>query len=319
MLMPAALGLMVVYVVSFLLVMGGGEWIFIWMGLEINMISFISLVSNKFSSVSMEVMFKYFFIQSLSSVVFLGSVYWDMSYSISMCVLMMKLGLGPFYFWVPSVMSGLSWAACYVLVTFQKVLPLYLLTMFNHWAMWWFSFFSLFVGMMGAMNSSSLSKLMAFSSVNQGGWMIVSMLISQNLLLLYLLVYMMLMLPFFMFLNESKMEYLVDISSNGGKFKFFLYLFNIGGLPPMLGFFLKLMVLFYAMKYDLLMAFFLVLSSVYMLYIYMRMLFDSLLSSGYLLSHGFYSIGSVAESFFLFLNLLGVTIMGLFVYCCDLW
>lgn len=83
------------------------------------------------SSGECECCVKYFLMQAIGSILVLGgalvniiylglfyvgdSLMGEISSIIVSIGLMVKMGLVPFHFWVPRVMSGVSWEACFIL------------------------------------------------------------------------------------------------------------------------------------------------------------------------------------------------------------
>ena len=92
---------------SFRLVLSSNNWFIMWIGLELSMFGFIPLLSS--NSLSSEGIFKYFFIQAGASRMFLISFLLDFSFKhfIIFFSMIIKLGLFPFYQWLPFVISSL--------------------------------------------------------------------------------------------------------------------------------------------------------------------------------------------------------------------
>lgn len=151
------------------------DWFLVWLRFEISLIGFLPLftISNL---VVLEGLVKYFLVQGRGSALFLISVLeWNFSLSglfdvflpLSMCL---KLGLFPFFYWVPAVMSTLSWFGCFVLRTVQKINPFIVLSnmIFNQVQfdlLLIFSGIGAFLSSLLGVNQKYLRSLMAFSSI----------------------------------------------------------------------------------------------------------------------------------------------------------
>nr|QHR79668.1 NADH dehydrogenase subunit 2 [Cosmoscarta dorsimacula] len=239
---------------STMLSLSSNNWFGGWMGLEINLMSFIPLMSNKFNYYSSESMMKYFIIQSTGSMIMLMGIIM-MSLKINnqldtliMCGLMTKLGIAPFHMWIPSVVDGLSWLNCMLMFSWQKVGTLMLLSYsINFSIMLLPIIFSLFIGSVGGINQTSLKKILAYSSINNMGWILIAMKSSMTLWLNYFVIYTIMIISLTSMLNKMNINYINQcfLTSFNSMNKLFLsiMLFSMGGLPPMLGFLPKWMVL----------------------------------------------------------------------------
>nr|YP_011017098.1 NADH dehydrogenase subunit 2 [Teliphasa nubilosa]WQB62456.1 NADH dehydrogenase subunit 2 [Teliphasa nubilosa] len=268
------------------------SWFGCWIGLEINLLSFIPLISNHNNMLASEASLKYFLTQSIASINFLFSIIMKMiffknfDYNIAISIminssLLMKMGSAPFHFWFPNVVEGLSWMNNFILMTWQKITPMILLSYyFNMNFIILIIIFNAIIGAIGGFNQVSLRKLMAFSSINNLSWMIMAMMISENLWMFYFLMYaylisMMCFLFFMMnlyYINQlynSNMKYSIKI--------FFLINFlSLGGLPPFIGFFPKWIIINFMLLNKLFfICFTLIMMSLILLFFYIRIIYSS--------------------------------------------
>nr|AID22231.1 NADH dehydrogenase subunit 2 [Pseudostegana pallidimaculata] len=238
------------------------SWLSAWMGLEINLLSFIPLMSDSNNNLmSTEASLKYFLTQALASTVLLFSVILmmlkniiiELNYSyISMMMLstlLMKSGAAPFHFWFPNMMEGMTWINSLTLLTWQKIAPLILIFHVNlDFLLKISAILSTIVGALGGINQTSLRKLMAFSSINHLGWMLMSLNISKMSWMTYFLFYMFLSVSIILMFNIFKMFHFNQMFSmvfNSKMMIFFLLtnFLSLGGLPPFLGFLPKWLVI----------------------------------------------------------------------------
>nr|YP_010602060.1 NADH dehydrogenase subunit 2 [Ocellarnaca braueri]WAM61689.1 NADH dehydrogenase subunit 2 [Ocellarnaca braueri] len=246
-----------------LISISSNSWFSAWMGLEINLLSFIPLMTHSKNSLSTEATLKYFLIQALASIIFLFSTTLMQFFSFNSSIffnnffimlisstLLLKMGAAPFHFWFPGTMEGLNWNNCFILMTWQKIAPLILLSYLLKMNLFTsiIIVLSVIIGSLGGLNQTSLRKLLAYSSINHLGWLIAAMVCSENLWELYFIIYTFLTLSLiFMFsthqlfhLNQS---FLTLNSMNSFKLLLYLTLLSLGGLPPFLGFLPKWMVI----------------------------------------------------------------------------
>nr|YP_009171513.1 NADH dehydrogenase subunit 2 [Pseudothericles compressifrons]AJW76356.1 NADH dehydrogenase subunit 2 [Pseudothericles compressifrons] len=283
-----------------MLSVSSNSWLGVWMGLEINMLSFIPLMSNSKNTMMNETSIKYFIIQALASTMLLFSIiliqsgknfFWEETNNISMLLiissLMMKLGAAPFHFWFPEIMSASSWMNCFILMTWQKIAPMtvmsYCLKM--NYSIIIFSILSVWVGALGGLNQTSLRQLMAYSSISHIGWMMASMGVNEIMWQLYFIVYSMLSLVMTMMFNENKLFFMNQLFNYNNeniinKFMIFITLLSLGGLPPFLGFLPKWMVMQTMMEMGLsMMTTIMVILTIITLYYYLRISFVAFMMS----------------------------------------
>nr|YP_010397512.1 NADH dehydrogenase subunit 2 [Sympotthastia takatensis]UQJ73382.1 NADH dehydrogenase subunit 2 [Sympotthastia takatensis] len=245
-----------------LITISSTSWLGAWMGLEINLLSFIPLMMNTNNLLSSEASLKYFLTQALaSSVLLFGVIFFFMlsNWSNDTMInytnllisssLLLKSGAAPFHFWFPSVMEGLSWSNSLILMTWQKIAPMILLSYclnFNFFVIIIMS--CILIGSLGGLNQTSLRKLMAFSSINHIGWMMAGMMNSENLWMTYFMFYSFLSMSIIFMFNNFKLfniNQMFGVFNNNSilKFLMFLTLLSLGGLPPFMGFLPKWLII----------------------------------------------------------------------------
>nr|WNX95652.1 NADH dehydrogenase subunit 2 [Chlaenius rufifemoratus bimaculatus] len=276
-------------------------WLGAWMGLEINLLSFIPLLKTKNNPYSTESSIKYFLVQALASTIFLFSILMIMMLSnmitemlnintlLMMMInssLLMKMGAAPFHFWFPEIIEGMQWINSLVLLTWQKIAPMMLLsyTINNSNYIISIIMFSTLVGSIGGLNQTSLRKIMAYSSINHLGWMISSFLNNEMIWLIYFISYSFISLALIYMLNFFKIYYLKQLYSfmNNNiliKFMLMLNLLSLGGLPPFFGFLPKWMIIQYLSSEYMFLLLFMLMMTLITLYFYMRIAYTSLILS----------------------------------------
>nr|YP_009114389.1 NADH dehydrogenase subunit 2 [Polyura nepenthes]AHL17304.1 NADH dehydrogenase subunit 2 [Polyura nepenthes] len=279
---------------STLISISSNSWLGCWIGLEINLLSFIPLISNNNNLLNSEASLKYFLTQSIASINFLFSVILSMFFMKNFLfnnffsiminsTLLMKMGSVPFHFWFPNIIEGLSWFNCFILMTWQKISPMILLSYyFNMNFMMIIMIFNVLIGAIGGFNQTSIRKLMAFSSINNLGWMISALMISENLWMLYFMLYSFLisiMCFLFYMLNIFYINQMFNFNINFSiKIFIMINFLSLGGLPPFLGFFPKWMIINYLIFNKLyIISFIFIMMSLIMLIVYIRIIYSSFL------------------------------------------
>nr|AQM39941.1 NADH dehydrogenase subunit 2 [Phyllomimus sp. ZJZ-2017] len=246
-----------------LISISSNSWLGAWVGLEINLLSFIPIIMISKNPMSTEAALKYFLIQAFASSILLFSFMLtqltfnmnimyqhNMFTFLMMSSLMLKLGVAPFHFWLPGTMEGLSWTNCIILMTWQKIAPLMLLSYLMNMNKFTYMMIimSIIVGSIGGLNQTSTRKLMAYSSINHLGWMMSAMIAGENLWMTYFIIYSIMSLSVMLIFHSFQTSY---ISQNIMllnkhpiiKFSLFTLLLSLGGLPPFLGFLPKWLVI----------------------------------------------------------------------------
>nr|YP_010693243.1 NADH dehydrogenase subunit 2 [Bactrocera musae]WCB99048.1 NADH dehydrogenase subunit 2 [Bactrocera musae] len=244
-----------------LITVSSNSWLGAWMGLEINLLSFIPLMNSN-NLTSTEASLKYFLTQAMASAVLLFAIMMmylnnypiiqDNSFYSNLMIissLLLKSGAAPFHFWFPNVMEGLSWINALTLMTWQKIAPLMLI---SYTTLNTFIFMviiaSTITGSLGGLNQTSLRKLMAFSSINHLGWMLAAMQAGESMWCVYFSFYTFLSFSLTFMFNNFKMFHINQLfnsffNSKILKFILFLNLLSLGGLPPFIGFLPKWLVI----------------------------------------------------------------------------
>lgn len=265
-----------IYFIRFIMIIGMEDWFLVWIGLEINIMSFLVLIYHRFRLGRIESCLKYFFIQSLGSAILIGIFYLDNKIILRIVPLILRyrIGAGPFFYWFPRICSNLEWYSCYGLILFQKILPLLLIFLFIHWVMWFVIIIRLIIGIYGSMNQSDLKQLIAYSSVHHLGWIIILILGKEFVWIIYLLIYSIILYTVFIVLARDNIINFSILFCSKYKVIFMLSILRIGGIPPILGFFLKWLALELIIRIRKIYMLFLVIVSVIILYVYIRIIYD---------------------------------------------
>nr|YP_010329863.1 NADH dehydrogenase subunit 2 [Calyptra minuticornis]UNP54615.1 NADH dehydrogenase subunit 2 [Calyptra minuticornis] len=277
---------------STLISISSNSWLGCWIGLEINLLSFIPLISNSNNLLSTEASLKYFMTQSIASINFLFCILlkmillknFEMILFLSIMFnssMLMKMGSAPFHFWFPNIVEGLSWFNNFILMTWQKITPMIILSYyFNKNFILLIIMLNSIIGALGGLNQTSLRKLMAFSSINNLGWMLISIMISENLWFFYLFLYsFMISIMCFLF-NILNMYYINQLFINNMnsliKINLLINFMSLGGLPPFIGFFPKWIIInFLIMNNYYFLTFILIMMSLIMLFFYIRIIYST--------------------------------------------
>nr|YP_010546429.1 NADH dehydrogenase subunit 2 [Miridiba trichophora]UYI30125.1 NADH dehydrogenase subunit 2 [Miridiba trichophora] len=273
------------------------SWMGMWMGLEINLLSIIPLMSDTKNMMASEAALKYFITQALASTLLLFAIIMlsmNFQYNLDTKIyfnlilntsLLTKMGAAPFHFWFPKVIEGLNWTMTLIMLTWQKIAPMILLTYFNQnipYLILTIIFSMMISGIMG-LNQTSLRKIMAYSSINHIGWMLGTILVNETIWLYYFIIYTIISINIILIFKTLNIYHInqLHISMNYNslvKFFFILNFLSLGGLPPFLGFFPKWITIQSLVQYEMYsLSFLMILMTLMTLYFYLRITFATLL------------------------------------------
>nr|ARH55026.1 NADH dehydrogenase subunit 2 [Haliplus sibiricus] len=275
------------------------SWMGTWMGLEINLLSFIPLMMKKKNPFSSESSIKYFLIQAMTSSIFMFTIIMIMInnnlinnwINFNQCMMMLinsslllKMGSAPFHFWFPEIIDGMSWINSLILMTWQKIAPMMLLsyTMKSTNYIILIILLSTMIGSIGGLNQTSLRKLLTYSSINHIGWMISSFLINNLLWMIYFMIYSIISITLILIMNKMNLFYMKQIFMMLNyniiiKFMILLNLLSLGGLPPFLGFLPKWMIIQYMSINYIYLILFMIMMTLITLFFYLQISYSSLM------------------------------------------
>nr|YP_009742202.1 NADH dehydrogenase subunit 2 [Scolytus schevyrewi]QID77580.1 NADH dehydrogenase subunit 2 [Scolytus schevyrewi] len=240
------MGFLILLISGTMMTISSPSWFSAWIGLEVNLLSFIPLIKNKDNTLSSESMIKYFITQALGSMIVIFSIItMHISPNVSMMLnmgLFLKLGAAPLHSWFPEVMAGLDWTSALLLMTWQKIAPMVLI-MYSTGDKYITSVFIIASSMMGGLlglNQTNLRKILAYSSINHIGWMLAALTNSWTVWTTYFLAYSLINMTIIYILKNFKMSSINQMikmkSSPMISSMTTMNILSLGGLPPFLGF-----------------------------------------------------------------------------------
>nr|YP_010429358.1 NADH dehydrogenase subunit 2 [Perinereis camiguinoides]USR67350.1 NADH dehydrogenase subunit 2 [Perinereis camiguinoides] len=239
------------------------NWLYLWMGMELNLLSFIPLIASSRTLQETEASVKYFIIQAIGSGLMLTagimsinpvtlSNFHNLIPIIFFISMIIKLGMAPCHQWLPHVMTSISWSHCMILATWQKVSPLimmiYIMPRNLYFMIAFIAMLSAIIGGIGGLNQTQLRALLAYSSIGHMGWMLSTIECPSNLFAIYFFIYIAISIALMSMLNSnnmmmSKVPNSIINMSPMSFYMMMIVIFSLGGLPPFLGFIPKWMII----------------------------------------------------------------------------
>jgi len=223
----------------------------VWVRIELNMLRFLLIISTLEVDTYSENVMKYFIVQSFASAVFIFSSCLSMIISpliffFVYLAILVKLGLAPFHSWFLNLIELSSLNILFLLSTVQKIIPLYILSSLKEkWSLIFALVLTLFVRVRAGRAYIGLKALLAASSIRNLVWVVISREISLGLAFWFFFIYSLNLLMLIRFLIPGGK----DLTRRLGNkdvwiiLVIFIVFLSLGGVPPFVGFFAKLVVL----------------------------------------------------------------------------
>jgi len=255
----------------------------IWISLELNILRFLPVISSK-ENIEMENSIKYFLIQRWASVIFLIRFFFfyiiNNNFSILINLrLFIKLGIRPFHSWFISILKTSSLNTLFILSTIQKIIPLIIIfnIKVNNILIFTIILLTLIFMLRLLPSTININKVLALSSINNVIWLIIRTLLSLKIILLFIVIYMYIILGVVRIYNFYRLNVFYQINSIVflDKFIILIVFISLGGMPPMLGFLRKIIILKIIINNSLriILIFTIVISSLMLLYFYLSRIY----------------------------------------------
>ena len=160
------------------IVLRTSNWLIVWIGFELSVLGFLPMfITNK---LSIERIVKYLLLQAGgSALIIISFLTFRKSSPLFLLRIALKIGVFPFFQWVPVLMASIRWARCFVLSTLQKVGPIlilgklelryrYTVYLLGGLGIW-------FRGVLG-INQTKLRPLIGYSSIAHTSWIVMSVI-----------------------------------------------------------------------------------------------------------------------------------------------
>nr|YP_009112149.1 NADH dehydrogenase subunit 2 [Macropodus opercularis]AIY51569.1 NADH dehydrogenase subunit 2 [Macropodus opercularis] len=271
------------------------HWMLAWMGLEINTLAILPLMTQHHHPRAVEATTKYFLTQATAAATLLFASTtnawitgeWNIqqmsnpfSSTLIILALSLKIGLAPMHAWLPEVLQGLDLNTGLIMSTWQKLAPFALLLQIqpnNPTLPVLIGLLSMLVGGWAGLNQTQLRKILAYSSIAHLGWMTVVLSFLPSLTLLTLLTYFLMTFSTFLMFKTNKATTINMLAISWTKAPVLtaltpLILLSLGGLPPLTGFMPKWLIIQELTKQELgLTATLAAMSALLSLYFYLRL------------------------------------------------
>lgn len=241
---------MILLSVSSVICLTTNSWVIIWVLLEINTLAFCTLIKtfSKEKKRISEIRIKYFIIQSVSSGLLLFSSIsiktqhktFKLCSIFALIALLIKIASSPFQQWFVNIVKKSKRKNGAILITWQKLAPVYLVIYQTKAFVWPFLILSRLVGAISQINKKEFKEIIAFSSVFNLRWILLAITFNTKIFILFSLIYWISVIIIIYVVKKSKIKE-IRLSSNitTKKWVILTVVLNLAGIPPLAGFLAK--------------------------------------------------------------------------------
>jgi len=274
------IGFIIIIIICILGALRRRRLFFEWVCLEINIMAVIPLLCSGFSETSMINRIKYFISQRVASLIFIIRFLRNNERMISIfCALaiLFKIGIPPFHSWLIRIISNIKYFDIFLIISVQKFIPLVIISQLEiPIELFLLLAFRSFLMLVLNMNLISSIGVLFFLSARGNGLWIVRVSSKTELWLVFLATYCLVVICRCSLLSMSRVYKVSDLfflRVPNLKLLRFQFL-NMGGLPPITGFILKLIILKVLINFRRLETLFLVINSLIVLFIYVVFMYQ---------------------------------------------
>lgn len=254
----------------------------IWFFLEITNFLFICFLTLTLKN--KKPIFLYFLIQALSSFLIIFSrisnrlfLSTNISWLYLTLALIIKLRIPPFHFWIPVISKFFSWHRLFILLTIQKIIPFYIISLITIPTFFFYVILILcaIIPPYIILNINNFKILLSYSSINQTRWIIILITLKPIIWLQYFLFYrtILFFIIFFIEYLKIKKNYR-NISLQNINIIIILFILNLARMPPFSFFYIKWFRIFYLILNSqiILIIIIIIIRSFIILYIYINII-----------------------------------------------
>nr|YP_006234430.1 NADH dehydrogenase subunit 2 [Amblyomma fimbriatum]AET63078.1 NADH dehydrogenase subunit 2 [Amblyomma fimbriatum] len=270
---------------TIIITISSSSWFMYWLMMELNLLVFIPLMNTKKKNNS-NCMITYFIVQSFSSSVFLASSVYFYMFNILMfkyfmnISILIKLAAIPFHFWLTNLSEMFNYNTLFLILTFQKIIPLFILSLISLKIISFFAMISSIFASMFVINLKIFKKILIFSSISHQGWMMSIILMKSNFWITYIFIYSLIIYKMTKLMKKEKYSSVALIFLNKNsineKIKILMMMLSLGGMPPFMGFVIKMISILIIMNNNSILIMILIISSIINIFVYLRMMSPNL-------------------------------------------
>ena len=236
---------LLVNIITIILGLGATRFFGFWIIVEINILRFIIILTlwkkNNFLRIAY-----YFLPQAIASSILFFSFFifhkinlidWVLQFR-----LILKIGLAPFHMWFIVISTKVSNLIFFFLSVTQKIIPFFLLILFNNLLTKFTILISIIISTFRGLKQNQIILIIRFSSIFSACWILSSNRFKTGIC--YLLIYAISLIILLNFITHLNWQFLdaITIRTSLNIFVIIAVIFNFMGMPPLFGFFIKIII-----------------------------------------------------------------------------
>ena len=224
------------------------NFINLWVFLELRTLRFIFFIaSDKILFDKFQEIIKFFIIQCLSGLrILILRIFQELEnnnfiFFILILIILLKIGSAPFHIWILNLSLNISWISLFLFLSLIKIIPFQFLNSLSYFNLSIFGLISFIISSILIIYTKNLKQILIISSIIFIG--IIFFILNKNFWIEFLFIYSIILaqLRIIFWLIVLQKNFLIHFK-NSNLIKIFLLIsiFNIRGIPPLPGFFIKI-------------------------------------------------------------------------------
>lgn len=285
-----------------------------------------------------EILINYFIVQAFNSYIYLiralnlnyiGPNFIILLIFIINLSIFTKLGFPPFYLWYIKIINNINWSRIFILITFQKIIPLIILinSININTDLLNINFIlvtiSLIFCSIKGLNLLNLKILLAYSSIIQLRWIILLGYFNEIILINYFILYILIIYSVILIFKKFNLTNLINLNSLKFKNKLIfilliLIILSLARIPPTIGFLIKwISIQFLYLEVSIYLILLIIFNSLLRIYFYLRIILIRILINSNSIKLNFIEINYFNK--FNFKNLVLIWISTIIIYIYEIF